>query len=69
MTIQPTSHEQRKLFFRRLLFVTAASLVFAVNLKSFVQAGDLFPGGFTGTAVVPDGQGIDRVVSGAVPGT
>ena len=26
-------------------------------------------GGFTGTAVVPDGQGIDRVVSGAVPGT
>ena len=48
MTIQPTSHEQRKLFFRRLLFVTAASLVFAVNLKSFVQAGDLFPGGFNG---------------------
>lgn len=26
-------------------------------------------GGFTGTAVMPDGQGIDRVVSGAVPGT
>lgn len=32
----------------RLAAVTAASLLFAVNLNSFVQAGDLFPGGFTG---------------------
>lgn len=32
----------------RLAAVTAASLIFAVNLNSFVQAGDLFPGGFTG---------------------
>lgn len=32
----------------RLLVVTVASLIIAVNLKSFVQAGDLFPGGFTG---------------------
>ena len=32
----------------RLLAVTVSSLIVAVNLKSFVQAGDLFPGGFTG---------------------
>lgn len=32
----------------RLLVVTLSSLIFAVNLNSFVQAGDLFPGGFTG---------------------
>lgn len=32
----------------RLLAVTAASLILALNFKSFVQAGDLFPGGFTG---------------------
>ena len=34
----------------RLLVVTVSSLMIAVNLKSFVQAGDLFPGGFTGLA-------------------
>lgn len=32
----------------RLLVVTVSSLIMAVNLKSFVQTGDLFPGGFTG---------------------
>jgi len=32
----------------RLLGVLAASVLLALNLKSFVQAGDLFPGGFTG---------------------
>lgn len=32
----------------RLLMVTISSIIIAVNLKSFVQAGDLFPGGFTG---------------------
>lgn len=32
----------------RLLVVVAAAMISAVNLKSFVQAGDLFPGGFTG---------------------
>lgn len=30
----------------RLLGVLAASVLIALNLKSFVQAGDLFPGGF-----------------------
>ena len=29
----------------RLVLVTLASLIIAVNMKSFVQAGDLFPGG------------------------
>ncbi len=32
----------------RLLAITAYAVIVAVNFKSFVQAGDLFPGGFTG---------------------
>ena len=32
----------------RLMLMVVASLLFAINLKSFVQAGDLFPGGFNG---------------------
>lgn len=32
----------------RVLVITLSSLITAVNLKSFVAAGDLFPGGFTG---------------------
>lgn len=32
----------------RVLMITLSSLIVAVNLKSFVAAGDLFPGGFTG---------------------
>ena len=32
----------------RVLVITVSSLIIALNLKSFVQAGDLFPGGFTG---------------------
>ena len=32
----------------RLLVVMIGSFIIALNLKSFVQAGDLFPGGFTG---------------------
>ena len=32
----------------RLVLMVVASLLFAINLKSFVQAGDLFPGGFNG---------------------
>lgn len=34
----------------RLAMLTISSLLISVNLKSFVQAGDLFPGGFTGLA-------------------
>lgn len=32
----------------RFLMVTLSSMIIAANLKSFVQTGDLFPGGFTG---------------------
>lgn len=32
----------------RLVVVIIGSMIIALNLKSFVQAGDLFPGGFTG---------------------
>ena len=32
----------------RVLTIALSSLIVAVNLKSFVAAGDLFPGGFTG---------------------
>lgn len=32
----------------RVLVITASAIIVAVNLKSFVAAGDLFPGGFTG---------------------
>ena len=32
----------------RVLVITLASLLYALNFKSFVAAGDLFPGGFTG---------------------
>lgn len=33
---------------QRLLVITVYSIIMALNYKSFVQAGDLFPGGFTG---------------------
>ncbi len=33
---------------KRLLVITVYSIIMALNYKSFVQAGDLFPGGFTG---------------------
>ena len=38
----------------RVLVITLASLLYALNFKSFVAAGDLFPGGFTGlTRLIP----------------
>ena len=37
-------------FVIRVLTICLSSLIVAVNLKSFVAAGDLFPGGFTGIA-------------------
>ena len=37
---------------RRLLSVLIASVLFAVNIKSFVRAGDLFPGGVTGLSLL-----------------
>lgn len=45
-----TSNPKTRLkeFVTRVLIITLSSLIVAVNLKSFVAAGDLFPGGFTG---------------------
>lgn len=45
-----TASQQARLkeFLIRVLMITLSSLIVAVNLKSFVAAGDLFPGGFTG---------------------
>lgn len=45
-----TANQQARLkeFVVRILVITISSLIVAVNLKSFVAAGDLFPGGFTG---------------------
>ncbi len=37
-------------FVIRVLTICLSSLIVAINLKSFVAAGDLFPGGFTGIA-------------------
>ena len=42
------NHARLKEFSIRVLFIALSSLIMAVNLKSFVAAGDLFPGGFTG---------------------
>ena len=36
----------------RLLLIAAASTITAVNIKSFVQAGGLFPGGFNGLTLL-----------------
>lgn len=45
-----TTNQETRLreFTIRVLMITLSSLIVAVNLKSFVAAGDLFPGGFTG---------------------
>ena len=45
-----TANQQARLkeFVIRVLVITLSSLIVALNLKSFVAAGDLFPGGFTG---------------------
>lgn len=37
---------------KRLIMVLAASALMAVNIKSFVRAGDLIPGGFTGLTIL-----------------
>ena len=45
-----TANQQARMreFVTRVLVITLSSLIVAINLKSFVAAGDLFPGGFTG---------------------
>lgn len=37
---------------KRTLMIIAASLIMAVNLKSFVRTGGLIPGGFNGMTVL-----------------
>lgn len=37
---------------RRLILLTLASVIIAVNIKSFVEAGGLFPGGFSGLTLL-----------------
>lgn len=37
---------------RRLFLIVLASVIMAVNIKSFVDAGGLFPGGFTGLTLL-----------------
>ncbi len=37
---------------QRILLVTAASVIFALNLNSFVHAGNTIPGGFTGLTLL-----------------
>jgi len=37
---------------RRIICVLAASVIMALNIKSFVRAGDLIPGGFTGLSLL-----------------
>ena len=36
----------------RLALVTLASVIMAVNIKSLVEAGGLFPGGFNGLTLL-----------------
>ena len=45
-----TSKQKNELkeFLIRVLMILLSSLIISVNFKSFVSAGDLFPGGFTG---------------------
>ena len=39
---------QLKQFLIRVLVISLSALIVSVNFKSFISAGDLFPGGFTG---------------------
>jgi uncharacterized membrane-anchored protein YitT (DUF2179 family) len=37
---------------KRIFLICCGALLMAVNIKTFVRAGDLFPGGFTGLALL-----------------
>ena len=37
---------------KRILFIIIAALLMAVNIKTFVQAGNLLPGGATGLTLL-----------------
>jgi uncharacterized membrane-anchored protein YitT (DUF2179 family) len=47
--------DQRKILLKdisRIILVVAASALMALNIKSFVDAGGLLPGGFTGLTIL-----------------
>lgn len=46
--IQKIERDRVRNVFLRLLAISTYAIIVAINYKSFVQAGDLFPGGFTG---------------------
>ena len=47
--------ERLKLTFKEIVLPLLAALLYAVNMKSFVSAGDLLPGGLSGLSVLfPD---------------
>ena len=52
----------------RLIFVTFASVVFAINIKSFVRTGGILPGGATGLTLLIQ-EIADRFVGIKVPYT
>lgn len=37
---------------KRLFFVTLAAVIYSINMKTFVRAGNLYPGGITGMTVL-----------------
>lgn len=51
--MKPLTKKQRiKKELKRLVFCTASALIYAFNLKSFVNTGGLFPGGFAGITLL-----------------
>ena len=37
---------------RRIVLILIAAVISALNMKTFIRAGDLFPGGFTGLTLL-----------------
>ena len=62
-----TANQQARLkeFITRVGMIALSSLIVAINLKSFVAAGDLFPGGFTGITRLIQRGALE--VAGAIP--
>ena len=51
----PQGPSRRKVLWdqgRRLFLIVVASVIMAVNIRSFVDAGGLFPGGFNGLTLL-----------------
>ena len=53
---------------KRLVMVLVASFLFALNIKTFVRAGDLFPGGVTGLSLLIQ-RLIEKLLGVQVPYT